>query len=149
MPAANGPVDMPKSSGHPPGIAHRRAIRWGKAGRLAGWWRVTSAQIRDLRGTVDRENAALGILITLEPPSKAMEQEAISAGFYHSPGWGQNFPRIQILAIEQLLGGELPQMPPHWGTFKQAQAVKADPGVQIEMDIQGDSRSSNRCVAPR
>jgi hypothetical protein len=97
--------------------------------------KVNSAQIRDLRGTVEREKAALGLFITLEPPTDAMQQEAVSAGFYDSPGWQRHFPKIQILTIEQLLNGELPQMPPQWGTFKQAQKVKAEEGVQIGMDL--------------
>ncbi|MBN1936068.1 MAG: hypothetical protein JW934_15470 [Anaerolineae bacterium] len=31
--------------------------------------------------------------------------ESIAAGFYHSPGWGQDYPRLQILSIEALLTG--------------------------------------------
>jgi DNA modification methylase len=41
--------------------------------------------IRDLRGVLDREEAELGLLITLEPPTKPMVTEAASAGFYHPP----------------------------------------------------------------
>src|SRR5581483_9635212 len=37
---------------------------------------VKSGDVRDLRGTVEREGAALGIFITLEPPSHDMEKEA-------------------------------------------------------------------------
>jgi len=45
---------------------------------------VKSGDIRDLHGTVDRENAAIGIYITLEPPTSDMNNEAISGGFYCS-----------------------------------------------------------------
>ncbi len=89
---------------------------------------VKSGDIRDLRGTVERENAAMGVFITLEEPSKPMEKEAVSAGFYHSPGWGRDYPRIQILTVEALLHGAGVKMPPqHWTaqTFKEAQ--KAQP----------------------
>jgi hypothetical protein len=34
-----------------------------------------------------------------------METEAVSDGFYESPGWGQKYPRRQFLTIEQLLHG--------------------------------------------
>jgi site-specific DNA-methyltransferase (adenine-specific) len=57
-----------------------------------------------------------------------MEKEAVSAGFYHSPGWGRDYPRIQILTVEALLHGAGVKMPPqHWTaqTFKEAQ--KAQP----------------------
>ena len=91
---------------------------------------VNSATVRDLHGTVDREQAAIGVLITLEPATRPMEVEAAAAGFYESPGWGQKYPRLQILTVEQLLHGAQVQMPPAHGTFKQAQKVKKDEGMQ-------------------
>ena len=66
---------------------------------------VKSGDIRDLRGTVEREGAAIGVFITLEEPSRDMVTEAASAGHYHSPAWGRDYPRIQILTIAQLLAG--------------------------------------------
>jgi hypothetical protein len=47
----------------------------------------------------------MGVFITLEEPSRDMRTEAVSAGYYHSPGWGQDYPRIQILTVEELLHG--------------------------------------------
>ena len=91
---------------------------------------ITSQVIRDLRGTIEREQAAIGVLITLEPATKAMETEAVTAGFYESPGWGKSYPRMQILTIEQLLHGAQVQMPPAYGTFKQAAKVKAGSGPE-------------------
>ena len=67
---------------------------------------MSSAHIRDLRGVIERENAEIGVLITLEEPSKAMKKEAISAGFYYSPGWQKRYPRIQILTVKDLLAGK-------------------------------------------
>jgi site-specific DNA-methyltransferase (adenine-specific) len=58
--------------------------------------------IRDLVATVSREKAAVGALISLVPPTKAMLSDAAAAGFYDSPHHGQ-FPKIQILTIEGLL----------------------------------------------
>ncbi|HEU5099675.1 MAG TPA: restriction endonuclease, partial [Roseiflexaceae bacterium] len=49
---------------------------------------VRAGDIRDLRGTVEREQAQLGAFITLEPPSREMLAEAAAAGVYRSPGWG-------------------------------------------------------------
>ena len=48
-----------------------------------------------LRGVVEREQAALGVLLTLNAPTKAIRTEATSGGFYASP-CGQH-PRVQIL----------------------------------------------------
>lgn len=98
--------------------------------------KVSSRDIRDLRGTVERENAALGVFVTLEPPTKDMETEAVSAGFYLSPGWGQKYPRIQILTIEQLLKGVQIAMPPSSITFNKAERVKNQGPRQMGMDLE-------------
>jgi len=81
---------------------------------------VNSANMRDLVGVLDREKAEIGILITLEESTKDMRTEAISAGFYHSDGWNQDYPRVQIITIEQLLKGEQIKLPPNLSTFKKA-----------------------------
>jgi len=96
---------------------------------------VKSGDIRDLKGTLQREQAALGVFITLEPPSKDMVTEAVSAGFYFSPGWNQNYPRIQILTIEELLHETTVKMPPQFGTFKQAQRVQQSDAQQAELGL--------------
>ena len=44
-----------------------------------------------------------------------------SAGFYHSPNWNKDYPRVQILTIEDLLAGAAVQMPPTARTYKRAQ----------------------------
>lgn len=94
---------------------------------------VKSGDVRDLRGTVEREEAAIGVFITLEPPTPEMKKEAVSAGFYHSPGWGRNYPKIQILSIVALLQGAKIEMPAAWGTFKQAQRVEPGGPEQPEL----------------
>lgn len=79
--------------------------------------------IRDLRGVLDREKAQIGILIVLEPPTKPMITEAASAGFYHSPGWSKDYPKIQIHTIKDLLNGNGLDKIPHKSTnitFKKA-----------------------------
>ena len=58
----------------------------------------------ELKGVLDREKAQIGVFITLEEPTKPMAIEAVSARYYQSP-IGRNYPRMQILTIEQLLNG--------------------------------------------
>jgi site-specific DNA-methyltransferase (adenine-specific) len=106
------------------GGAPKRIIVQVKSGH------VKSGDIRDLAGTIEREKAALGLYITLEEPTKPMITEAAAAGFYHSPGWGQEYPRIQILTIQELLGGAAVAMPPSGMTFKQAERAKKEEGAQ-------------------
>jgi hypothetical protein len=64
-----------------------------------------------------------------------MLTEAASAGFYHSPGWNKDYPRIQILTIEELLHSAEVKMPPQFGTFKQAQRVQQADAAQPELDL--------------
>ena len=105
----------------------KRAIVQVKSGH------VKSGDIRDLVGTVQREKAAIGVFITLEPASRDMITEAASAGFYRSQALGRDYPRIQILTIEELLDGRQIQMPSYAVTFKQAPRVKDDQAHTIEM----------------
>jgi site-specific DNA-methyltransferase (adenine-specific) len=94
---------------------------------------VKSGDIRDLVGTLEREQAAIGVFITLEPATKEMQREAVSAGFYHSPNWNKDFQKIQILTIEELLSGAPVQMPPTARTYKKAQRETETQGQQQEL----------------
>src|SRR5437764_975812 len=84
--------------------------------------------IRDLDQKVDHHRAAIGVFLTLEKPSKGMSLEAVGCGFYHSPGWNKDFPKLQILTVEDLLNGKQVQLPPSLHTFKQAEKL----GNQID-----------------
>ena len=86
--------------------------------------KVKSGDIRDLRGTIEREKAAMGVFITLENPSKEMISEAVTAGFYHSPGWNRDYPKLQILTIAGLLDGNELKMPSATITFKQSEKIE-------------------------
>ena len=88
--------------------------------------KVTVSHIRDLVGVISREKAEIGAFLSLEPPTSPMRREAASAGFYESP-WGKH-PRIQLLTIEDLLGGKSIDYPQATDvTFKKAQRVRANP----------------------
>jgi site-specific DNA-methyltransferase (adenine-specific) len=65
--------------------------------------KVNSAMVRDLKGTIEREKAEIGLFITLEEPTSEMQLEATTAGYYTSPIDGRDYPRIQILTIRELL----------------------------------------------
>lgn len=97
---------------------------------------VKSGDIRDLKGTLDRENAQIGIFITLETPSRDMLTEAVTAGSYHSDIWNKDFPRVQILSIEDLLNGSEVKLPPSSsGAFKQAERSEKDGPKQGELEF--------------
>jgi site-specific DNA-methyltransferase (adenine-specific) len=104
---------------------------------------VNSGMIRDLRGTVEREDAAVGVFISLDPPTSEMTTEAVSAGYYQhglkgsqhaGQLWEKDIPRIQILSIEDLFAGKGIEMPPSaYGTFKQAEKIKKKDATQLTL----------------
>lgn len=71
---------------------------------VKGGENVNVGMIRDLMGVVERENAAIGLFVTLAEPTGPMTVEAVKAGYYESKHYGK-FPKIQILSIEGLLKG--------------------------------------------
>ena len=92
---------------------------------------VSSAQIRDLVGVVERERAAIGAFLTLEEPTKDMHTEAASAGFYR-PEYrmdpNEKYPKVQILTVKELLDGKGLQHPHIRNvTFKAAPKAKRAP----------------------
>ncbi|MCA2710800.1 MAG: restriction endonuclease [Microcystis sp. M015S2] len=64
---------------------------------------VKSGDIRDLQGTMTIQGAALGIFITLKPPSKDMIQTAKSAGIYRSRYMSQSVDKIEIVTVQEIL----------------------------------------------
>jgi SAM-dependent methyltransferase len=87
--------------------------------------------LRDLRGVIDREKAQIGVLLTMEEPTKPMRVEAASAGFYDSPGFKKKYPRLQIFTIEELLEGKKIEYPQTNVTFKKAPKAKAAKSEQM------------------
>lgn len=65
--------------------------------------RVGVKDIRDFRGVLEREQATLGLFVTLEPPTRDMVREAEQAGFYTTPLGNIRLQRLQIRTIEELL----------------------------------------------
>ena len=92
--------------------------------------RVSSPHIRDLKGTLDREKAALGLFITLEEPTRDMLVEAASAGFHHSDVWQQDYPRVQIRTVGELLAGVEFEVPRHPSMYQAARRERPAEGEQ-------------------
>ena len=112
----------------------------GKAKRIIV--QVKSGQVRrdmiaTLKGDMARENAEIGLFITLNQPTRPMIQEATSAGIYtpeHYPD--HRYPRVQILTIEDLLSGtqaEYPRFAPDV-TFARAPRRRQSSSSQRLMD---------------
>jgi DNA modification methylase len=92
--------------------------------------RTSVGDVRDLRGVIEREDAEIGVLITMKEPTQPMRTEAAAAGFYRSGSegvgtWGKH-SRIQLLTVAELLDGRRIDMPPISGnlTFRRAPQVE-------------------------
>ena len=70
---------------------------------------IKSGDVRDLKGTMEREKAALGLFLTLNEPTREMEREAAAAGIYETGG--MKVPKLQILTAAQILDNRRPQVP--------------------------------------
>lgn len=79
--------------------------------QVKGGHNVGAGEVRDLVGTVQNTKSAMGILITLDEPTKPMKITAMDAGYYQSPTWGHQYPQIQITTIPELLQGKKPTVP--------------------------------------
>jgi hypothetical protein len=95
------------------------------------------AHVRDLKGVLEREKASIGVLISMEHPTKPMLTEAVTAGFHESALWGKKYPKVQLLTVDELLDGKKIEMPPIKQvsvTFKTApKATKKS--KQYELDV--------------
>jgi DNA modification methylase len=95
--------------------------------------------VRDLRGVLEREKAAMGVLISLQPPTGPMEAEAASAGFYAHKMNGQQYPRLQLRTVKELMDRKGIERPSNVAavdeTFKKAPESKKKHGQQKEFGL--------------
>jgi site-specific DNA-methyltransferase (adenine-specific) len=81
--------------------------------------------VAKLKGDMDREDAPMGVLITLNEPTPEMKRETALAGEYRYSS-STLFPKIQILSIKDWFDGRNIKLPTDTvNPFRQA-AVKAD-----------------------
>ena len=99
--------------------------------------KVNSGMVQQLRGALDTHKAAIGLFVTLEEPSGPMKQEATTAGFYHSELTDRDYPRLQILSIQELLEEhKKPDLPLFvMPAFQKATKVKGDQGDQQKLAL--------------
>jgi len=77
---------------------------------VKGGQRLTPAMVRDLKGTVTRENAEFGIFICIKEPTAEMRKEASTGGIFETP-LGTKHPKIQIFTIKDYFDGRHPDLP--------------------------------------
>ena len=104
--------------------------------------KVSVKDVRDLRGVVEREKAAAGILLTLEEPTKPMLQEAAASGHIESDlpnptgfKMSRKTPKLQIVTIQEILDGTRMNLPVPESVVKSAtQHKRKDGNREIEFE---------------
>jgi site-specific DNA-methyltransferase (adenine-specific) len=95
--------------------------------------------VRDLRRLLDREKAAMGVLISLQPPARDMVAEAVSTGFYEHKTIQQKYPRLQLRTVKELMEGKAIERPSNVAaldeTFKRAPESRKKLGHQKEFGL--------------
>jgi site-specific DNA-methyltransferase (adenine-specific) len=105
--------------------------------QVKGGENISVKDIRDLRGTMEREEAVMAIYICVDEPTKPMIIEAASAGHYTVRNeLGGEYPRIQIVTIGDILDGQMPKMP-------------ASAKIKILATVQANGSESDATQAPK
>lgn len=79
--------------------------------QVKGGENLTPTIMRDLHGTVQNEDAVMGLLISLHKPTTGFYEYATHAGDYKTPQRDKPFPLLQIRTIEELLSGRIFDLP--------------------------------------
>ena len=85
---------------------------------------VNVKDIREHRDVILKQDAVMGLFISLEAPTKDMIKEVKTTDPYISPVWQTVFPKIQLITIEDLLNGKRPYIPPTISIYQEAQLTK-------------------------
>jgi len=102
---------------------------------VKGGHSINPGMVRDLKGTMQSQNADFGILITLKEPTRGMIEEAVKEGSfdycYHEGTIHKKIPRIQILTVKNLFTNPIPiTLPPTIIEPYRKPDIKKDNGQQ-------------------
>ena len=85
---------------------------------------LVPSMIDDLIETIEREEAAIGLLISLHKPRLGMITDSVHAGSYQSELWNREFLKIQIRTVHELLEGKTFDIPQTYSLLKKSSRVK-------------------------
>jgi len=92
---------------------------------------LTPTVIRDLNGTIERENAACGFLLTLYPMPNLVK-EAKQYGNYHNKLVNRDYPKIQVINVEEMLIGQLLELPNVMQVLKDAEQFVEQSSLDLD-----------------
>lgn len=97
----------------------------GKIGKLLvsvkGGKTISPSMVRDLSGTVEAQNAQMGVLITLASATKGVTDAVNHGGVFAHPANAQKYPRLQHITVAELLAKKRPEVPPTFLPYIAAQ----------------------------
>ncbi len=97
---------------------------------------LTINQFKSFCKTVQQQKAAAGILVCFaEQITKGMRSDAKGEGYFRDDVYGNRFDKIQIISVEDLLDGKLPDLPRSYetGPFKKAEKAEKKSKGQKEL----------------
>ena len=107
----------------------RRVIVSVKAGKL------TPNHVRDLKGVLEREGEPIGVLFSLNEPTREMKTEAAAAGMYRSETWNESYPKIQLITAADIFNGRKVAMPPRVRSSAAPPVERKREGKQTGLDL--------------
>ncbi|MEI6747360.1 MAG: site-specific DNA-methyltransferase [Methylococcaceae bacterium] len=84
--------------------------------------KLTPAVTRELFGTVEREDAAMGVLLSLYPMPNLVK-DSKQYGLYHNEyaKYGKDYPKIQVICVDDILNGAIMDFPIPAAVVKKAE----------------------------
>jgi len=83
---------------------------------------LTPSVIRELHSVVENEKAAMGVFITLYPMPNLIKKKK-KYGSYHNQFMGQDYPKIDVVSIEEMLKGKIMRLPNALSVLKSAEML--------------------------
>lgn len=85
---------------------------------------LSPSVIRDLNGTIERDGAVMGLLLTLYPMENLVK-ESKKYGKYKNKLFNHDYPKIQVVSVQQMLDGEIMNLPTSQAVVKKAKKKKS------------------------
>lgn len=93
---------------------HRKAIFSVKSNKT-----LNPAVVNELNGVIEREGAAIGFLLTLYPMPNLVKASK-HFGAYKNKLFGHEYPKIEVISVEEILAGKRLNLPVSVGVVKSA-----------------------------
>ncbi|MBS1652908.1 MAG: site-specific DNA-methyltransferase [Bacteroidetes bacterium] len=90
--------------------------------------------VRDLNGTIEREGAALGYLLTLYPMDNLVK-ESKKYGVYKNIAFNHTYPKIEVISVEEILAGKRMILPTGVNVVREAKKKNKGKKDQGSLDL--------------